>query len=163
MKKKKNIGFLVCGVGNGHLTQAKTVYNILKKNGYKIPIIVACCQKKKPKWKTIFPKCDIDHEKIPVSEEATNNMSIFTIIKFFISAYTKVNVEKYIKKYNLDMMITFWTPNFVTSFSVPCISLAYQFSDDNILTKFTIKNTAKHQTLYQLLNKIIIHLIGYLI
>ena len=29
---EKNIGFMINGIGNGHLTQAKTTYNILKKS-----------------------------------------------------------------------------------------------------------------------------------
>ena len=35
----KTIGLVVNGVGNGHITQAKTVYDILLKK-YKIPIVV---------------------------------------------------------------------------------------------------------------------------
>ena len=35
----KVIGFQVCGVGNGHITQSKVVYNILIKK-YKIPLVI---------------------------------------------------------------------------------------------------------------------------
>ena len=32
INKSKVLGFQICGIGNGHLTQALTVYNILIKD-----------------------------------------------------------------------------------------------------------------------------------
>ena len=34
------IGFFICGIGNGHITQAETVYKILLSYNYKIPVII---------------------------------------------------------------------------------------------------------------------------
>merc|ERR1711871_1074351 len=134
-----NIGFLIPTVGNGHLTQAKTTFQILKKNGINVPIIIAC-GRNKPHWENLFPNSSLQHEFVWVSEEEVNNInSIRFTFNMLRTVFKPINTEKYIKKYNLDLVITFWTPNIVTSFSVPCISIASQYAVQDIRMNLLIK------------------------
>ena len=41
----QKIAFMINGIGNGHLTQAKTTYNILKKSCH-IPLVIIFGHKK---------------------------------------------------------------------------------------------------------------------
>ena len=129
----KKIGFLICDVGNGHLTQAITIYNILKNNNFVVPIVISCGLLENLEYKKIFYESDYDFEKIWLGEKETNSFSLLAKINFIRSIMKKMDSEKFIKKYQLDMIISFWTPNLRTTFSVPCISISPQFLINNNL------------------------------
>ena len=143
----KNIGFMICAVGNGHLTQAKTVYNILRKNGYNIPIVISCGKKENKEWKKIFKESDYVNEKIYITEDATNNLkTVGSYINFIRSIFKPMNAYYYFQKYKLDLFISFWTPSLIIKFPVPCLSFAYQYNiEGSKFLDLTIKLSKKLQ------------------
>jgi len=142
----KKIGFLICDVGNGHLTQAITFYNILKNNNFIVPIVVSCGYQENLEYKKIFYDSNYDFEKFWIGEEETNNLSLLNKINLIRSILKKMDTERIIKKYKLDMVISFWTPNLRTTFSVPCICIAPQFLiNNNFNLKIIIRNFQNKQ------------------
>ena len=55
------------------ISQAKTIYQILRKNGYNIPIIISCGRRYIPSWEDIFQINVYQNELFYVSEEETND------------------------------------------------------------------------------------------
>ena len=65
----QNIGFIVCGIGKGHLAQAQTIYNILLKNKYNIPIVISVSNTTFIEWNDIFKESDYINEYINFTEK----------------------------------------------------------------------------------------------
>jgi uncharacterized protein (TIGR00661 family) len=141
---KKNIGFLICGIGKGHLSQAETIYNILLKKNYNIPIVISISNTTFIEWNDIFKDSDYINEYINFTEENMSNFNLKSKIKFLQLIMKPINIEKYVKKYNLDLMISFWTPSLVNKLSIPFLSIANQYSVNNfglnLLNKMNKKN-----------------------
>jgi len=129
----KNIGFFICAVGNGHFSQAHTIFSILIKYGYKVPVVICFGKDKNKSWEKKLPGTDIYHELMPVSEENMNNynnpISLYNIAR---AIFIPKNMEKYIQRYDLDMIISFWTPSVVTKLSIPWICMANQYTIDYV-------------------------------
>ena len=128
---KKRIGFLVCGIGNGHITQAKTVYQILCRNNHEVPVVCFCAPRFEEEWVEMFPGTTCVHHYIPVTKQDMNDFSVSSLWRFGLSIFTPCAVERIVHDHRLDMFMNFWTPNLVTRFSVPCICIASQYNADN--------------------------------
>ena len=93
----KNIGFLICAIGNGHFTQAHTIFSILIKYGYKVPVMIGIGKHENKLWKNILLGTDHYHESAPISEECMNSynnpISFFNIVQACFSQFRK-NLEK---------------------------------------------------------------------
>lgn len=134
----KNIGFIILGVGRGHFTQATTIYRILQKYMYNIPVVIFIGGNFKEEWNNLFTDSDYYQEFISFSEESITNITITSIMDWIERLIVPLDITKYIQQYNLDMLISFWIPNLVTNFSIPCISIANQYNTKNLGTKLLI-------------------------
>lgn len=141
----KNVAFVICGTGNGHVTQALTIYKMLKSNNFQVPVIISVGRESKYEWEEIFKDADYYHIFMPVSEEEMNTLNFISQVNFLRAFYEKVNLDQYKTKYGIDMFISFWTPNFSTSVSVPFISIASQFTLENKALSFLINLYKKKQ------------------
>ena len=140
----KNIGLLVQTIGNGHFTQACTLYDILKEH-YNIPLVVSCGPHPMPEWKQQLPNPTHHHEKRWVTENDIQGMkNAKPMLHFMKSICQPIDVDKYVKQYNLDLLISLWCPSIVESASVPWLSFAPQNSVNDLRLKILI-NLCKHK------------------
>lgn len=101
--KKPCFGMQICGVGNGHISQAKSVYDILEHK-YDIPIVIIHGAKKNSA-DSVFPKDKIVYEDGYTTQEDVNNMNILPIIK---DAVKNKHTEKYENAYGVNTWLNFW-------------------------------------------------------
>lgn len=126
--KKKILGFQVMGIGNGHISQAKTVYNILIKN-YEVPIVIIYGAKKEDKSiDNYFNKSKIVYKEIKSTPETTNNMNLLYAL---IDAFKKKETSFYEKKFMINTWINFFVPD-LFNFRTNQINIANQFDQNDI-------------------------------
>ena len=147
-----NIGLLIQGVGNGHITQANTIYDILIKNGYLIPIVILYGPKNK-NLNFINNQSKIIYKKQIIDEELqANSESLKTL---FLSLYEVFKSKEYIylyeKKYNLNLWINFFAPVFFTK--IPMLVISSQFNIEDYKISFLHKVTLLNKQSYGLLHK----------
>ena len=76
--KKQILGFQINGIGNGHLTQAETVYDILIKK-YTIPVVII--YGKKDGYDSIFYQSKVIYHKFNSTNESTKSVFFSSIIR----------------------------------------------------------------------------------
>jgi hypothetical protein len=125
-----NLAFGVLAVGQGHMTQAKAIYDIVLRNGYSVPIIFCMVSNKN----TVVEKCNmyfthskIEFVKIYANEDDMNSMNLIGNLRFFASMLRPFDTSKYEVKYNIGMWVNFWVPT-IHTFNMPAICIAPQFS-----------------------------------
>lgn len=102
----KRLGLIVNGIGNGHITQAITVYNILKKK-YTIPIVVI--------WgrddgcDNLFPDSYVTYHKMFSNRETINNMNKSKVLKDFW--FNSLPSYHYENVYGVNMWWNFFVPD----------------------------------------------------
>jgi len=112
-KKNKNkindLCFHILGVGTGHITQAKVLYDIYLQNGYKIPYIIYACKDKKniKNIENLFKNSLVIHKYMNITEKDINNynLNIKTAIKVIYYYFKYYNILKY----KADLYISFGT------------------------------------------------------
>lgn len=127
--KKKIIGFQINGVGNGHITQAITIYNILIKY-FEIPVVIIYGTKKN--IQKHFNKSKICYEKMYTTNESMNNLSLVGILWDIIRIKP---TKKYEENYNVNIWINFFVTDFF-NFRTKGITIGCQFSSS--LLKFIV-------------------------
>ena len=124
-RNKKILGFQINGIGNGHITQAKTIYDILVKH-YEIPVVVIYtrnqgCDK-------LFENSQVIYQDTKSDVNSTNEMSIYSsLVDIFRIKKTRYFEKKY--------LITNWINFFVTdlfNFRTKQINIASQFNQNDI-------------------------------
>ena len=132
--KKKIIGFQINGVGNGHITQAITVYNILIKY-FEIPIVVIYGIKKN--LQKYFSKSKICYENMYTTNECIDNLNMTSILWDIIRIKP---TKKYEENYNVNLWINFFVTDFF-NFRTKGITIGCQFSSPQLkfmaLTRIT--------------------------
>ena len=123
--QKKVFGFQINGIGNGHLTQAKTVYDILIEH-YAIPVVL------------VYGRSDTNGVRFDASEvaylpyastpESTNDGDVLAIAADFISI-------KPTRTYEEAHQVNFWMNFFVAdlgNFRTAQLVIANQFSTSKL-------------------------------
>lgn len=138
-----NVCFTVLGVGQGHITQAKYFYNLLKsKKEYDIKFINIICRyeifkKNIIKYKLIFPDCKIKNINIKSNENDISNIFNINIISNFKIIYDSLltkDTNFLFKKYKINLNIGFFIPKlYLKKPSVKTIDIANQYSVNNFL------------------------------
>jgi len=119
------LGFQINGIGNGHLTQSKTVYDVLIKK-YKIPIVIIYGRNEG--YDNFFLNSKVIYQKINTTNESINDMNYLKVIKDFIKIKP---THKYEKIYGINKWFNFFVNDFL-NFRTKQIIIASQFSIDNI-------------------------------
>nr|QFG74620.1 MAG: hypothetical protein [Megaviridae environmental sample] len=121
----KILGFQICGIGNGHLTQAEIIYNVLIKN-YKIPVVIIYGME--DNFSNIFSESTVIYKKMYSSRESTGNMNKFNMA---LDLFKLVKIKNYEKEYNITTWVNFWITN-LFNMRTKQIILANQFSISDI-------------------------------
>lgn len=100
--KKKIIGFQVCGIGNGHLSQAKVIYDIMIKK-YHIPVVIIYGQDKGYDNRFKFSK--VIYVKTFTDTASINSMDYSKIVA---DICTLKNTKTYEDEYNVNIWFNFW-------------------------------------------------------
>lgn len=123
--KKKTIGFQINGIGNGHLTQAKTLYDILI-NHYEIPVVLVYGRENTNGIR--FDASEIIYRPFSSTPESTNNGDVIAMLTDLISS-------KHTFKYEESHQINFWVNLLVAdmgNFRTTQLVVANQFSTENL-------------------------------
>ena len=123
--KTKVIGFQINGIGNGHLTQAKTLYDILIHH-YEIPIVLVYGRENTNGIR--FDASEIIYRPYSSTQESTNNGDVIAMLTDFISS-------KHTFKYEESHQINFWVNLLVAdmgNFRTTQLVVANQFSTENL-------------------------------
>ena len=121
-QNKKIIGFQICGIGNGHINQAITVYNLLNKI-YEIPVVIIYGKEEKEK-NIFFCNSKIIYHKLHSTLESMNNMNIKKFTKDF---FMKKPTKYFEKNYDINIWLNFWISDFF-NYNTKQICIADQFS-----------------------------------
>ena len=130
--KKQILGFQINGIGNGHLTQAQTVYDVLIKK-YKIPVVIIYGRNEG--YDSIFYQSKVFYHKINSTNESTNNMDIIKIIKDVIMIKP---TRKYENEYKINKWFNFFVSDFL-NYRTKQICIAPQFSLNDIKIYIILK------------------------
>ena len=130
-RNKKIIGFQVNGVGNGHIRQAKTVYDILIKS-YEIPVVLIYGENKS--FNPLFNKSKVLYIKTLTNSESMNNMNIFHAL---IDIFKKKDTKTYEKKYFINTWVNFFVTD-LFNFRTVQINIANQFIQNDLRIYFCI-------------------------
>lgn len=125
LSKPQILGFQINGIGNGHLTQAETIYKILIKN-YKIPIVII--YGRKTGYDNIFSQSKVIYYEISSTNESINHMNLLKAIKDITK---KKNTYKYENEYQINKWFNFYMVDLYNS-KTKQINIASQFSVNNI-------------------------------
>lgn len=134
LSQSQILGFQINGIGNGHMTQAQTVYNILIEK-YKIPIIIIYGKNKE--CDNVFPQSKIIYHKISSTEESINNMNYIKGVKDIISLKPS---KKYENEYGINKWFNFCISD-LFNYRTNQILIASQFSIDDIRMDLLINTT----------------------
>ena len=126
LSQSQILGFQVNGIGNGHLTQAETVYKVLIKN-YKIPIVII--YGRTDGYCNIFPESKVIYHKIESTQESINNMNLWKAIKDIILIKP---TRKFENEHGINKWFNFYVSDFF-NFRTKQICIANHFSVDNII------------------------------
>ena len=99
--KKKILGFQICGIGRGHLTQAQTVYNVLIKK-YNIPVVII--YGRNSGFSKNFSRSKVIYKKIYTDKESISKMDRIKVIKDFFSYKNTLTYEK---TYGINLWFNF--------------------------------------------------------
>lgn len=123
--KENILGFQICGIGLGHLTQAKCVYEIIIKK-YKIPIVViygaSNC------FDNFFKNSIVIYRKTKSNNNDINKMNYF---KIALDVFSKKNTLEYERKFGINKWFNFWIPD-VFNYRTKQIQIAYQIGVPHI-------------------------------
>lgn len=125
----QKIAFMINGIGNGHLTQAKTTYNILKKSCH-IPLVLIFGHKN-DYIKESFPGSNVLIIPTKCREhdiEQLNLLPILNDIAGNISFSQQIN--NLTKRYKISLWINFFWVSFLET-NIPQVIIAEQFSIQN--------------------------------
>lgn len=121
----KKIGMMVNGIGNGHITQAVTVYNILKKK-YNIPIVLVCGRE--DGCDDLFPESNVKYHKMFSTKESTNNMNKSKVLKdFWLNSLPSYHYENV---YGINLWWNFLVPD-LFNFRTTQINVSCQLAMDD--------------------------------
>jgi UDP-N-acetylglucosamine:LPS N-acetylglucosamine transferase len=144
----KNICFFVNGIGNGHLTQADTIFNILQgTNNYNVKIVYIINNKNifndnLKLYKNKFKNTKIKNISINSNESTISN--IYNPINFLkmIKDFNKVKIdEQLLISRKIDLIISFFIPKFfIKKINIKCIDIACQYCINNIIIKILSYN-----------------------
>lgn len=98
----KVIGFQVCGIGNGHITQSKVVYNILIKK-YRIPIVII--YGRNGGFDDYYKESKVIYKNMKIDAEGCNDMKTNKLLKELLNFKDS---EKFEKVYGVNNWINFW-------------------------------------------------------
>ena len=101
VNKTKILGFQVCGTGNGHLTQAKTVYDILIKY-YHIPVVIV--YGRNYIQENLFSKSKLFYQK---QHSNTNSIAKMDRYKAFLDLFSNKNTKYYENNYGVNLWFNF--------------------------------------------------------
>lgn len=102
----KKLGLIVNGIGNGHITQAITVYKILKKK-YQIPIVVIWGRDEG--CDNLFPDSYVAYHKMFSNRETINSMNKSKVLKdFWFNSLPSYHYENI---YGVNMWWNFFVPD----------------------------------------------------
>ena len=104
INKSKVLGFQICGIGNGHLTQALTVYNILIKR-YRIPIVIIYRKENQINYQQKFNQSLVIYKKTACTNNSVNDLKLIPIIKDIIELKQTNTFEQ---KYGINLWFNFW-------------------------------------------------------
>ena len=123
--KKDILGFQICGIGMGHLTQAKNVYDILIKK-YEIPVIIIYGIS--DGFDNYFKNSLVVYEKLYTTNEDVNKNNLYKIVK---DAFVKRKTLKYEREYDINKWFNFFVTDFF-NYRTKQIHIAYQFAVPHI-------------------------------
>ena len=100
--KTKILGFQVCGIGNGHLSQAKVIYDIVIKK-CKIPIVIIYGKEKG--YDNFFPSSKVIYIKTFTDTASINSMDYSKIVADICSLK---ETKFYEDNYKINLWFNFW-------------------------------------------------------
>lgn len=125
----QKIGFMINGIGNGHLTQAKTTYNILKKSCH-IPLVLIFGHKK-DSLKDSFPDSNILIIPIKCQEQDIEQLNLLPILNDMAGNISfSQQISNLTNRYKIDLWINFFWVSFLET-NMPQFIIAEQFSIQN--------------------------------
>lgn len=119
--KKKVIGFQICGIGNGHLTQAKTMYDILVKH-YEIPVVLVYGKKNTNGIR--FDASTIFFVPVVSTPESVSNGDVLVTAADYIALRS---TRAYEESHNVNLWLNFLVSD-ICNFRTKQIVIASQFS-----------------------------------
>lgn len=122
---KNIIGFQICGIGLGHLTQAKCIYDIIIKK-YKIPIIIIYGVTNG--FDDYFKNSLVVYEKTYTTNNDINKMNYF---KITLDVVSKKNTLEYERKFGVNKWFNFWVTD-IFNYRTKQIQIAYQIGVPHI-------------------------------
>lgn len=134
MSQPQILGFQINGIGNGHLTQALTVYKVLIKK-YKIPIVIIYGRNEG--YDNVFSQSRVIYQKIYTTQESINDMKLLRTLKDIVKIKPS---RKYENEYGVNKWFNFFVSDFF-NFRTKQIQIANQFSVDNIMNDILINTT----------------------
>lgn len=124
-KEGKVIGFQVCGIGNGHITQSKVVYNILIKK-FRIPLVII--YGRDGGFDDYYKNSVVLYKKMGINTQETNDMKTLKLLK---EVFTYKENQKYELKYGVNNWINFWIVDWF-NYRTKQYAIASQFALSNI-------------------------------
>ncbi len=121
---KDILGFQINGIGNGHITAANVVYDVLIKY-YEIPVIIIYGKN----YNHNFSKDKVKYINIKTTNESTNDMDLYKITQDIIKPKKSY---KYEKKYNINKWFNFCIIDFF-NFRTKQLCITHHLSIDNKL------------------------------
>ena len=100
--KEKILGFQICGIGNGHLSQSKVIYDIVIKK-YKIPIVIIYGKNKG--YDEHFKYSKVVYIQTFTDTASINSMDYSKIVADVV---TLKNTKSYEDQYNVNLWFNFW-------------------------------------------------------
>ena len=127
---KNIIGFQICGIGNGHLTQAKVVYDIMIKR-YDIPIVVI--YGRQCGYDGSFADSLVVYEHMFTTPESINNNDMLLAM---LDTFGPLKMRNWESKFQINKWINFWVIDYYNLFHTKQIIIANQFTVDSIELSF---------------------------
>lgn len=128
----KKIGFMVLGVGNGHITQSEIIYNILKNNGYEIPVIIIYSSSESVDHPFVNVTSDIIYKKIHTNYNTPHKYNNESLKQILIDLLlVKTYIKDFEEQYKLNLWISFFAP--VVDTTIPSLFISNQICIDGSL------------------------------
>jgi hypothetical protein len=135
---EKILGFQICGVGNGHITQSQVIYKILIKN-FKIPIVII--YGRNGGFDDYYKESKVIYKEIKCDEQGVNDMETKKVIK---EVFNFKDSKIYEKIYGINNWLNFWIVDWfnyrtkqyaiASQLSLPQISVAGLIILSNLLS-----------------------------
>lgn len=120
--KKYILGFQINGIGNGHLTQAKTVYDVIIKK-YQIPVVIFY-GKNNNNIANYFSKSKVVFKKMYSTPESTND---FKMSAFLRDTFSIKQTKPFEKQFGINKWFNFFVAD-LFNFKTKQINIAHQWA-----------------------------------